>query len=180
MTSALGNVNVTGTTLQLGVPPKGAVFTGSVKTQPNGGSFLWVQLIQNETAVVTPITGNVVTCSAGTGLDNVYPYSAGNPTDDNPNLGLQAQYKEETDTFAAQMYLMWSSGLSGSIPVPLGSVAWNWSGDAVQNLTKHTWSEKTGTGTKGAGSFQPSLVSQPSEGYPTWTSVVVNGKCQIQ
>jgi hypothetical protein len=180
MTSALGNVNVTGTTLQLGTPPRGAVFTGSVKTQPKGGSFLWVQLIQNETAVLTPITGNVVTCSAGTGLDNVYPYSTGNPTDDNPNLGLQVQYKEETDTFAAQMYLMWSSGLTGSIPVPLGSVTWKWSGDAVQNVTKHTWSEKTGTGTKSAGSFQPSNVSQPSEGFPTWTSVVVNGKCHIQ
>jgi len=55
---------------------------------------------------------------------------------------------------------MWTPNLLNSIPVPLGSMAWQWSGDATYNAT-NGW---TVAGfSKSAGAFQSSNT------FPSWS-----------
>jgi hypothetical protein len=90
---------------------------------------------------------------------------------DDPDFQLSTSYgtqvtgvTEVTDNFSATMYLMWSSGLTNSIPVPLGSASWQWSGDAKYNTSNQTWSLQSGSGS--ANTFQS------SNSYPTWSNLV--------
>ena len=45
--------------------------------------------------------------------------------------------------FSVQMYLMWNSGLTNAIPVPLGYVSWGFSGGAT--LSNGSWSIAQGS-----------------------------------
>ncbi len=153
----------------------GITFTATA-TPPSGYSnnFKWVQLVTNDTRVLTPANGGAVqTCvpttqpiaSTGTGLDTGYPYAVTSSTNDNPSIALNSANKEETRTFTATMYLLWSSGLANAIPVPLGYVNWQFSGDAtLTNAQTNQWSLKSGSGS--SNSFTA------SNSYPSWNSFV--------
>lgn len=71
-------------------------------------------------------------------------------------------------------YLMWNPNLPGSIPVPLGTVGWQWACDAVNTLTPQSNGTNliracTAPQTPGSEQFSPSTS------YPKWQSVASNG-----
>lgn len=105
---------------------------------------------------------------------------------DSPGIGLVESNSEEAVSFRATMYFMWTptaaSQCTGSpskpcvIPVPLGSVAWGFSGEAINTLSSTagvsgtTWTlNQCSAGT--AGQFQR---SNGAAGYPTWTTEFIN------
>jgi len=141
----------------------------------SGGSYSLVQLISSDTT-----TGESSVKSVA-GLDTEYPYG-GPPSSDSPKVYLQSTARSVTRTFSANMFLMWQSNTSGSIPVPLGYQTWGFSGTATCSTSCGTARNWTAANTKGttpgpAGSFVPSSASQTLkvgnnplvDGYPTWT-----------
>ncbi len=177
-TTHVGTVGITtisgNTYLQFGTSSAsnaGVLFTPSA-TAPSGYSntFIWAQLISTDS-----IVANGSSCSAGTGLDNAYPYppvAGTNTAGDSPAVQLLSTDTSVSRTFAAEMYLLWSSGLANSIPVPLGSTKWSFSGTATKNGS--SWSP---TGSGSASSFVASSASQSSDGYPIWSTHTTNGVC---
>lgn len=113
------------------------------------------------------------TNSLGTGFDTngsypSFPNDTANTADDNPKFQLVPPCIEIKRTFDAQTYLMWNAGLTNpaSIDIPLGSLTWGFSGDAI--LNSGTWS-LNGTPTKYAVGFTN------SSSYPFWSSGHFNG-----
>jgi hypothetical protein len=101
-------------------------------------------------------------------LDNSNPYPPDSDTiaDDNPDTPLFADDTEVTADMTATMYLLWTSSVAGSIPVPLGYVGWSWFGDAVQDNSE--WSiNASSQGTSGS-------FTEDSD-YPSWGKVLHNG-----
>jgi hypothetical protein len=156
----------------------GVLFTPSATAPPGStNNFTWAQLLSMDTMSL-----NGSSCSflpdAGPDLDNVYPADpvpGTNNFGDGPYTQLLPTDTLVTRTFNAQTYLLWNSGLSDAISVPIGSVAWNFSGQATNSGTSTTpkW---TASGTGNAGSFVPS-ASQPYYGYPIWTMATANATC---
>jgi len=151
----------------------GINFTASAN-QPAGYSwvFKWVNIISDDNVTLTDSNGTQTT-SLGTGFDSngTYPSFSNvtaNTTNDNPKFQLIPPCTEIKRTFDAQTYLMWNAGLTSppSIDIPLGSLTWGFSGDAI--LSSGTWS-LTGTPSKYAVGF----TNGPS--YPTWSSAHFNG-----
>jgi hypothetical protein len=153
---------------------------GASATPPPGTSnnFTWVQLINSDAIQLTPSNGNpVLNCVPQTlpiastypALDTEYPYSTSSSTNDNPAIGLQTTYKEESRTFSATMYLMWSPGLSGSIPVPLGYVAWQFAGDAkfASNQWTLSSSSRSNNGFTASSSYTSWDSQDPNNGSLT-------------
>lgn len=107
----------------------------------DNGSWQFVQLITRYTIKKLTSTG-VQSTDFTTGLDNTYPYpmppGTTSGTNDSPGFGLAAGTGESAAYFTAAMYLMWIPNASGgctssialpcTIPVPLGSVTWGYSG----------------------------------------------------
>jgi hypothetical protein len=173
VTTQLGQVVITSEpALSLGNYPSiaGIQLTASA-TPPTGysNSFEWVQIITNDTKMITLNDNTTTTCVPATTpagglpfLDNVYPYDTNNPTTDIPETVLDStQFRELTRNFSATMYLLWKPGLQNSIFVPLGTVGWQWSGDAVYNAGNQTWTLNSSS--KSANAFSASST------YPTWT-----------
>jgi hypothetical protein len=136
-------------------------------------------------------------------LDTTYPYSSAattssNATDDSPRIPLGG---ETGITFHAWTYLMWdpaippigqetctpaSVGANGvpapstcsSIPVPLGHIDWQWSGDAINTLSAATGDNNT-TGHLLCG---PTSVTKfvLDDSFPTWTNAVMSGQSLSQ
>lgn len=135
-------------------------------TPPLGfpGSFFWVQLINKSNYTFTPAGGS---CSDVLGLDNKAPFDTLSTTSDSPEVAV---FSDDTDIkwdFAAQMFLLWRPGIAKDIPVPLGSVNWQFFAHAAQNTSTKTWSIQTDS-TKSAGSFTKSTS------YPAWTTTFLN------
>jgi hypothetical protein len=160
----------------LGYGPVGIKFSPTPTTpSADSGQFEWVQLITTTTG------GTVKTCinvtqpptSSGTGLDTDYPFATGTSTQDSPSLSLvSSSYSQEARSFSANMYLLWNPALpSGctpgssctSIPVPLESVSWGWSGTA--SYSAGNWSRTSSSQTT------PSWVAGTS--YPIWSDLVL-------
>ena len=163
--------------------------------QPNGLQYQYV----------TPTSPPPYVGPVNTGLDTSYPYAffSSTMTVDSPNVNLLPNYGEEWESFTATMYLLWdpalpsgcapakttetivngtptfSSSASGctSVPVPLSSVSWHWSGCAINTLVNQpnqtTWIRSTSNGCplETLGTPQPVTPSTPSNGYPIWGSV---------
>ena len=74
------------------------------------------------------------------------------------------------------MYLMWTSSVASSIPVPIGFEDWGFSGSASCKSSCNaatSWKAATiasATGTTGG--YQKSAAPQPNYGYPTWSGLV--------
>jgi hypothetical protein len=147
------------------------------------GQYSWVQIVNS-------ITVNIVATPPQSaapfvpGLDNTYPYGGTNSTNDSPGIALDTSQNELAETFSATMYLLWTppgpSGCSGSectVPVPLGSIAWGFNGDAVnqQQLdvtnADQTWVVSCGQPLPAEPTFQQ---GNSSNSYPTWTAVAKN------
>ncbi len=154
----------------------GMMFTASDDPASPIGTFSYVQLLNYYNAVYTynqdVYTAPPCTANSGSGgvLDNYYPYPLFQPGSaiDNPDVPLFLDDTEVTASFQADMFLLWTSSISGSIPVPLGYIEWGWYGDAVQNLITQTWSINPNNETISqgyAGSFVQSSI------YPRWTGV---------
>ncbi len=136
-------------------------------------------------------------------LDSRYPYTTDGQltgivasTSDNPGFQLTpgVYYEVAELSFKARMYLLWDPALKStggtctpasivnnvpqastcdSIPVPLGSVAWSWQGDTVNQKTSNagtvddSWLTPTGSGT--AGTFVPAATNTD---YPQWSGFI--------
>jgi hypothetical protein len=85
-------------------------------------------------------------------------------------LPLPSTYTTASRSFSATMYLMWQSGSTTftSIPVPIGSVAWQFSGSATEPQQNSTWGSPTGSGS--AGGF---TAATGAANYPTWNGLTV-------
>jgi len=138
--------------------------------------FIWVQEIQSDVVTVKR-NGITLYCvpksqpvaTLGAGLDTVYPYDTHNPTLDNPRIHLPSDVTEYSRVFHARMYLLWSSGLTNSIEVPLGFVDWTFSGEVVlKNAETNEWVLKFGSG----GPSNPVAPFTRSHAYPFWNSLV--------
>lgn len=171
-------------------------------TQPSPsnitGTFSWVNLVDtNESQWIW--TNGPGSCQPASGLDFQYPTATGNSFDDSPFTPLSPTVGEFQRFFKARTFLMWDPSLPGpgqasctaatpgnagtcaSIPLPLGYLAWQWSGDVINTLDTHqgvkgtTW--KISCNQKSAGQFQQNAASQSPYGYPTWSSLTA--KCNI-
>jgi hypothetical protein len=158
-----------------------------------------VQLISN--SQIGYLDSNGTTQEPPTmGLDLDFPFDLGDYAHDYPSIQLLNE-GEGWRTFTATTYLMWDPGLpSGcqvawseqtrnsdgsiggvshpsqcqSIPVPLGSVTWHWSGCAINTLVNQTepdgststWLRSTSNGCP----KQTRGTPGPAQ-FPTWTSI---------
>lgn len=139
----------------------------------SGGNFVLVQLLSSDT---------VNEVDTGPGLDTGYPYPAPPPTTDNPSLYLGSTAGTVSRSFTANLFLMWQSTVSDSIPVPLGYQTWGFDGTAICTGSCSTYTNWTAStiGTPGpTGSFTTSSASQTQVGnntlvfgYPTWSAHV--------
>ena len=161
---------IAGPDLSFGNPPSsvGIRFTASA-SPPSGYSntFVWVQIINSASAVQYRSSGNKnCTFSGVPGLDGTYPYpnASSNTANDSPAWPLTSIDSEDTFTLNAQMFLMWRPGLTNDIPVPLGSVTWQFFGDAVQNTSTQTWTVQSD-------SSQSANAFQSGSTFPAWSSV---------
>jgi hypothetical protein len=157
----------------------GVLFAPSA-TAPSGYSnnFVWAQLISKDL-----LTANGSTCTfladAGPDLDTEYPappVEGTNNFGDAPPISLLATDTSVTRVLNAETYLLWSSGLTNAIPVPIGSIAWGFSGTATNTgtLASPVWGA---TGTGSAGRFAASQDVPPNYGYPTWGKITTITKC---
>ena len=139
-------------------------------------NYTWVQLVTRDVIHVR-VGREWMVCrpksepqaELGVGLDTVYPYDWRNPTGDSPPIQLEPDSEEVSRSFHARMYLLWGSGRSNSIVVPLGYVAWHFEGRAIrEDLLKNTWTLINGTG----GADNPDQTYQPTLTYPSWRAFV--------
>jgi hypothetical protein len=146
---------------------------------PNG-TYSFVQLITGDTTTYTEGTKGSITCPTTPGLDGQYPYPpvAGQDyTGDAPDVQLQPYYSKVARTFGATMYLLWTSDLSSSIPVPIGYQEWYFQ-TATTNASYSTgqaWSTPTSIYVGANGGFVLSATLTSSEttpyGYPIWSGL---------
>lgn len=166
------------------VAVSGITFSATVNLSPgNSGQTEWVQVIRTNTVSGTSVSGQPFTTNIGTGLDNILPYNFGEPdsldapitaTNDSPDSSLDVDFASFTKAFDARMYLMWTSQIPDSIPVPLGYVEWAVSGTANANdLNTPPWSLTSFVPTQ-----KSSHVSEDNgtktHGLPTWSHLVKN------
>jgi hypothetical protein len=158
----------------------GITFTATVNISPqNSGQTEWIQVISKDNATLTTPSGQTIPFNGGSGLDTALPYNdPPDPLDatttvtvDSPGVELPMNDSRVARTFSAKMYLMWTSQIPSSIPVPLGYVKWAVSGTAVQNDKTHTWSVASSIPT--TAQFQVSYDSNiTTHGLPTWSRLV--------
>ena len=175
--------NLGSSTCNLSLPPTtGINFTASLSDEPNsGGNISWVQVISSDVfSGVTP-NGPDAPQTQGPGLDNVFPYPPTDPnvpgvTHDSPDVELISPYTRETERFTAKMYLLWTSSLPKSIPVPLGYVRWRISGAGVyQPSHPAPWIWNVAPGATETAKFSVSSdTGIQYHGLPHWTAALHN------
>ncbi len=163
-------VNLTG-------DPVGIKFTQP--DAPASGTYSFVQILT--TSIVNYVSGE----SSGDyittpGLDSQYPYPRVNPSDeyvsDSPDVVLvdgSTIYSEVSRTFSANMYLLWTSSNTGSIPVPIGSQSWHFKTSTTNSgyPSGQNWSQPSTdyVGTDGDPvDYVTTMPSVSPYGYPTW------------
>lgn len=180
----------TSTVIELGdgATKNGIRFDASA-TFPSGdqGAYSWVQLITSYTQTLC-VGACSQTDSLGSGLDTNYPYppSNGSIAVDSPGIGIIDSNSEVAARFHATMYALWAptaangcsiiGSLPCTIPIPLGSIGWTFTGDAINTLSTSTGA--TGTpwilnscSSGNAGNFN---APNGSSGYPQWTNLFTN------
>jgi len=152
------------------LPPStpGIVFNASLQ-QPQAaqGTIVFVQNLNQYNYQYTT-TGGCQLQSYGPGIDGGYPIDQSPvgattySTNDSPGIPLYTNATEGTASFSATMFLMWQPSLTSYpvIPVPLGSINWQWSGDALQN--GGTWAFKQPPGSPIVSLFTPSTAYPPN------------------
>lgn len=139
-------------------------------------NYTWVQVVTRDVMEVR-VGKELKVCTPesqpeaelGAGLDTDYPYDWRNPTRDSPPIQLLPEAEAISRHFHARMYLLWGSGLSNSIVVPLGYVGWHFEGEAIRrDLLTNTWTLKKGSG----GADDPEKPYRPTRSYPSWNTVL--------
>lgn len=176
-TAKLVIVRTTPNSSLLGIQGPGISFhAGYYLPEGLSNNFTWVQLVRSD-AITLDKDGARLHCvpksqpvaGIGAGLDTDYPYDTHNPTLDNPRIQLTSDIPQYSRAFHARMYLLWGSGLSNSIPVPLGFVDWSFIGEVALKDTKtNSWVLRSGRG----GPDDPAEPFTPSHAYPLWNSLV--------
>lgn len=180
----------TSTTCKNVIAKSGITFNATVNTSPgNSGQTEWIQVISANEKTGDSLLSIPFLVNIGTGLDNFLPYNILSPdpvdatttsTNDSPSSGLGVDDATLTRTFTAKMYLMWTSQISGSIPVPLGYIPWTFNGVATNSGTAQApaWTASgagapiSGNGAAG-GAFVPADPTQPNLGIPIWSGPAV-------
>gem|GEM_PF-6772051 len=163
----------------------GIGFTASDEVGSPSGQFTFVQIIDYDKAKRMNSITSPCDETTGTGLDTEYPYRSASTTanssstNDNPFTGFQIVDEEIVKSTNFTMYSLWTPTANTSgpppVPVPIGSINWQWYADAVQTSSTppYSWAMNTNTmvenPTSSAGAF-----SQGST-YPTWTSYGFTG-----
>jgi hypothetical protein len=184
------------TGIPVGTKQVGITFTSSASL-PSGvnQSFTWVQVLTSVQRQYVTTAGPYAT-PTGTGLDLAFPYANASPTttNDKPAAFLPSIYGEGWESFSATMYLMWDPGLPTgchpastdpntlqstpsdctSIPIPLSSVNYHWSGCAINTLVSQsngtTWTLSTVNGCP-VDTLGTPQISDTASGFPVWTNV---------
>lgn len=139
-------------------------------------NYTWVQLVTRDVMEVKEGRDSMVCtpkslpeAELGEGLDTDYPYDSRNPTRDSPPIQLRPEAVEISRHFNARMYLLWGSGRSNSIVVPLAYVTWHFEGHAVkQDSLANKWTLIEGKG----GVDIPEQPYRVTHSYPTWRAFV--------
>ena len=166
---------IVGSTVYMGFSGTGISFDASYLLEPGLlRNYTWVQLISSDHIVMRSPEGTLQcvpksqpAAEFGAGLDSSYPYDTHNPTRDSPPIQLTEDTDEITRSLRAKMYLLWSSGLSNSIAVPLGYVPWHFSGHAIRK-EGNQWKLQSGSG----GPDDPEQAFRTTRSYPLWESLV--------
>jgi hypothetical protein len=151
----------------------GMVFTPS--GAPSGGTYSYVQLINSDTYT----QGN--NCTTSQGVDGGYPYTAILPGTSPPQAAdapalSGPPYNSLDRSFNATMFLLWTSKVVNSIPVPMGYQTWAFDGSATCSAAKNcyqatNWPVTTNGKPGPLGNYTPSNGSQTTDGY----SVLIEG-----
>ncbi len=152
---------------------------GIVFTPPSTsstGQYSFVQIVNKDTVKYTEGKIGSLSCPTNSGLDGVYPYPpwSDGRVADAPNVRLEQFYSRVSRNFTATMYLLWTSSIPNSIPVPIGSQKWqiaeasttNSSYSTSQNWTQPVWSALGKDGDPV--DYVKTMPSQSPFGYPTW------------
>jgi hypothetical protein len=184
------------------VPGPVGIFFRSNATLPPGynQSFTWVQIIDDIQINFITSDGPRSTLFPANSLDNFYPYL--NYTDivtvDVPFMGLDEAHGEVWETFTATMYLMWDPALTNdpsgcqpastdpvtlesksstctSIPIPLRSVKWHWSGCAINKLSSRFNRAADWLRSEANGCPKETLEAPQPADFPQWITRFENG-----
>ena len=150
---------------------------------PDSGKFEWVQIITSD--ILTGSSPNGVNPKyRDTGLDQFYPYitvdTSWTSVADAPTISLNtAALTNETRTFSATMYLLWTGNANdfkgqdpNYIDVPIGYVTWSISGTADNNTTATPpWSLDTNQGSTTATFAKSTDDGTATHGLPVWSTV---------
>jgi len=125
------------------------------KSDPSGfpGTVSFVQLITKFSQPSILSSGYSGACNVAASylaqgvLDKIYPYASSSTTTDNPGVALPSTgFVDEGYVFGATMYALWTPKTQGAvqaaIPVPLGSVTWDYASEAISNGTGGLWGFK--------------------------------------
>jgi hypothetical protein len=102
----------------------------------------------------------------------------GNYAGDSPDVQLQPYYSKIGRTFGATMYMLWTSDIPSSIPVPISSQNWqikkgsstNSSYPTNQSWTTPAWQSPLGSNADPI-NYVDTQPSQSPYGYPTWSNL---------
>jgi hypothetical protein len=152
----------------------GVLFTPPAAS--SGGEYSFVQVVKQSTVTYTEGKNGVLSCPTNPGLDGVYPYTqhSDGTTDDSPSVTLEPFYSKVSRTFKATMYLLWTSTIPGSIPVPISSQSWYFTKASTTNQgypTDQSWTTPTWNLIGEDGDPVDYVASAPAQapyGYPTW------------
>jgi hypothetical protein len=189
------------TGIPLGAGSVGITFSTNA-TAPTGynQSFTWVQLLTSLQYQFVNSAGPFSQYPAPvSGLDNSFPYTSASSTttNDTPHTNLPSIYGEGWEAFSATMYLMWDPGLPAgcvpaktvqnpdksftstpstcaSIPVPLSSVTWHWSGCAINTLVNQPSTSTPWLRSSMNGCPVQTLGGPQTADFPQWTTTITN------
>jgi len=163
--------------------------------QGNQGAYSWVNLVlasvQNYVTAnlgVRYCVNSVFSADTSPALDRGYPTDVGPGTDDSPSVPLQASTPtngnigEIAGGAKFMMYPMWTpaaasgcvNGNACTVPVPLGTVTWQYSGDAINALTPQPNGTDWTLGPPGCASPNTTGAAPftPGTSYPGWNRVL--------
>jgi hypothetical protein len=156
----------------------GVLFTSPGSSSPSG-TYTFAQKVNHDSWTRTYTAGtSSATCSTTPGLDGRYPYPlyAEGQAADAPGVELFPVNKKVRRNFAATMYLLWTSSIPNSIPVPIGYQDWHFQASTTNPSapTKQSWTTPVWQFIGTNGDFVPSAPSQSSNGYPTWSALAAS------
>jgi hypothetical protein len=163
----------------------GETGTAGMKFSPpssSDGSYSFVQILPSGNPTTYTNGTSSVSCTNTAGLDGKYPYplqEGFNYVDDSPIAILGSLYTKVSRTFSAAMYLLWTSNIPNSIPVPIGYQSWHFNTSTANSAfpNSQSWSTPVSTYVGTNGDFVLSVEEATSQtspfGYPTWGGLAV-------